>query len=154
MPLAEATQNLLLQAQHLARGHSGDATLASDHVLLTLLRLDQDLRARFETLGLDFAQLEQAIAPPPVVIPGVALNLNLLEPPEDVDAARILDANANRSREALRSMLEDHCRFVLNDAFLSGQLKQLRHDLAELIIAFPNGCCSRPAIRCTTSAQA
>ena len=68
----------------------------------------------------------------PLVISSAALNLNLLEPPEDVDAARILDANANRSREALR-VLEDHCRFVLNDAFLSAQLKQLRHDLAGLM---------------------
>src|SRR6202043_281296 len=62
--------------------------------------------------------------------------LNLLEPPDDIDAARILDASANRCREALR-VLEDHCRFVLNDALLSGQLKQLRHDLAGLMNAFP-----------------
>ena len=62
--------------------------------------------------------------------------LILFEPPEDVDAARILDASANRCREALR-VLEDHCRFVLNDALLSGQLKQLRHDLAGLMKAFP-----------------
>jgi len=42
---------------------------------------------------------------------------------------RILDANANRAREALRVM-EEAARFVLDDAALSGQLKQLRHDLA------------------------
>ena len=136
LPLSEATRDLLIQAQHLAHGLSGEATLASDHVLLTLLNLNRELRARLESLGLDFARLEQTIAPPPPVISSAGLNLNLLEPPEDIDAARILDASANRSREALR-VLEDHCRFVLNDAFLSRQLKQLRHDLAELMGHFP-----------------
>jgi thiamine-phosphate pyrophosphorylase len=42
---------------------------------------------------------------------------------------RILDANANRAREALRVM-EDYTRFVLDDDALCGALKQLRHDLA------------------------
>lgn len=42
---------------------------------------------------------------------------------------RILDANANRAREALR-VLEDYARFALNHDGLSGELKQLRHDLA------------------------
>jgi thiamine-phosphate pyrophosphorylase len=42
---------------------------------------------------------------------------------------RILDANANRAREALRVM-EEAARFVLNDGELSEAIKQLRHDLA------------------------
>ncbi len=42
---------------------------------------------------------------------------------------RLLDANANRAREALR-VLEDYTRFVLDDESLSGRLKGLRHDLA------------------------
>ena len=42
---------------------------------------------------------------------------------------RILDANANRAREALRT-LEEAARFLLNDTRLSRDLKQLRHDLA------------------------
>jgi thiamine-phosphate pyrophosphorylase len=42
---------------------------------------------------------------------------------------RLLDANANRAREALR-VLEDYTRFVLDDDNLSGDLKNLRHDLA------------------------
>jgi thiamine-phosphate pyrophosphorylase len=51
---------------------------------------------------------------------------------ERAGAARILDASANRAREALR-VLEDFCRFSLNDEFLSRQLKELRHDLAETL---------------------
>jgi len=49
---------------------------------------------------------------------------------EQIDLARIVDAAANRAREALR-VLEDYCRFVLDDAFLNGELKNLRHELAE-----------------------
>lgn len=42
---------------------------------------------------------------------------------------RILDANFNRAREAMRAM-EDYARFVLNDNRTSAAIKQLRHDLA------------------------
>jgi thiamine-phosphate pyrophosphorylase len=46
--------------------------------------------------------------------------------------ARILDANCNRAREALR-VLEDYARLGLNDGGLSGELKTLRHDLAGIL---------------------
>ncbi len=42
---------------------------------------------------------------------------------------RILDANFNRAREALRTM-EEYCRFILNDPALSGRAKGLRHRLS------------------------
>jgi thiamine-phosphate pyrophosphorylase len=48
---------------------------------------------------------------------------------------RILDANANRAREALR-VVEDYARFVLNDDALCGGLKQLRHDFAAATSGF------------------
>lgn len=41
---------------------------------------------------------------------------------------RMLDANCNRAREALR-VLEDVARFALDDPSLQSRLKQLRHDL-------------------------
>lgn len=43
-------------------------------------------------------------------------------------ALRLLDANANRAREALRVM-EDYARFIVDDADLSARLKSIRHDL-------------------------
>lgn len=52
--------------------------------------------------------------------------------------ARMLDANCNRAREALRVM-EDAARFALNDEPLSAALKSLRHDLRETIAHFPAG---------------
>ena len=48
---------------------------------------------------------------------------------------RILDANANRAREALRVM-EDYARFVLDDEALCGSLKALRHDFASATAGF------------------
>ena len=41
---------------------------------------------------------------------------------------RIIDANANRAREALR-LLEDLARFSLDDAALSKRAKSIRHGL-------------------------
>lgn len=59
---------------------------------------------------------------------------------------RIIDANANRAREALR-VLEDLARFSLNDPGLSASLKSLRHDLvgalASLAIPAPDLLASR-----------
>lgn len=43
-------------------------------------------------------------------------------------ALRMIDANLNRAREALRT-LEDLARFVMEDADRSGQLKTIRHEL-------------------------
>jgi len=45
---------------------------------------------------------------------------------------RILDANANRTREALRVM-EEAARFILDDASLVQSIKQLRHDFSRAV---------------------
>ncbi len=47
----------------------------------------------------------------------------------DSAIARIIDANANRAREALR-VIEEFARFDLDDKTLSSELKSLRHELA------------------------
>ena len=52
----------------------------------------------------------------------------------DSISARILDANGNRAREALR-VLEDYARFGLNDAALSAQLKTMRHTFGAALAA-------------------
>lgn len=48
--------------------------------------------------------------------------------------ARILDANFNRAREALRVM-EDYVRFALDDENLAQRLKGIRHGLADALKA-------------------
>jgi len=52
--------------------------------------------------------------------------------------ARILDANANRAREAMRVM-EDIARFAVDDAVLVTELKGLRHELAHALTRLPEG---------------
>jgi thiamine-phosphate pyrophosphorylase len=44
----------------------------------------------------------------------------------------MIDANLNRATEGLR-VLEDYCRFALNDQYLTGCCKGLRHDLVSAL---------------------
>ncbi len=61
---------------------------------------------------------------------------------------RIIDANANRAREALRVM-EDAARFLLDDETLARPLKELRHALSQALAALPGGGASELAARDT-----
>ncbi len=49
---------------------------------------------------------------------------------------RLLDAAANRAREGLR-VIEDYVRFALDDRFLTGLCKQLRHELTAVLGRIP-----------------
>jgi thiamine-phosphate pyrophosphorylase len=49
--------------------------------------------------------------------------------PNNAAVLRLIDANANRAREALR-VWEDYARFILDDAELCRVIKALRHDLS------------------------
>jgi len=53
-----------------------------------------------------------------------------------MSVARLLDANANRAREAMRVM-EDAARFLLDDQALASSLKSLRHDFAQALQDLP-----------------
>src|SRR5262249_54291034 len=92
-------------------------------------------RSRLEGIGLDFAALKKLITPPAQPI-HLEKPLDLSPACEAIDAARIIDASANRAREALR-VLEDYARFVQGDAFLSSKLKGLRHQLADALGQLP-----------------
>ncbi len=50
---------------------------------------------------------------------------------------RILDAAANRGREAIR-VLEDYVRFVLDDPYLTRLLKEFRHEMSGLLRELPD----------------
>lgn len=54
----------------------------------------------------------------------------------DAAVLRLMDANFNRAREALR-VLEDAARFILNDAALSELAKRMRHDLCQALAGVP-----------------
>lgn len=137
-PFSEIVSQLLFRSRDLATMLSPDRAVSSESLLLTLVRADEGLRRTLEQRGFDFVKLEStvmALAGPPLRLEAP---LRLAEPSEQVDAARVLDAAANRAREALR-VLEDYCRFCLDDAFLSGELKRLRHDLAETLADLSSG---------------
>lgn len=51
---------------------------------------------------------------------------------------RIIDANFNRAREALR-VIEEFCRFALNSESLTERAKELRHELSFLISQIDQG---------------
>ncbi|HEY51813.1 MAG TPA: thiamine-phosphate pyrophosphorylase [Dehalococcoidia bacterium] len=51
------------------------------------------------------------------------------------ETLRIIDANLNRIGEGLR-VLEDIARLLLDDAALSQQLKDMRHELVKVDISF------------------
>lgn len=59
-------------------------------------------------------------------------------PADRLAALRIMDANFNRATEALR-VLEEYCRFGLDDGHLTSRWKVLRHSLAEIQATLPAG---------------
>ena len=63
--------------------------------------------------------------------------LDLSDPADRCDAAQDSGRKCEPSAEAVR-VLEDFARFSLNDAFLSRQLKELRHDLARTLGVMPS----------------
>jgi thiamine-phosphate pyrophosphorylase len=122
------THAALQQAGTLARDLSGEHAIVSEALLLALLRSGDGPRGALEPHGLRAARLEaDLIARGPAPVP-LEEPLRLGDTTEQADLARVLDAGANRAREALR-VLEDHARFALDDAYLTAELKRLRHDL-------------------------
>jgi thiamine-phosphate pyrophosphorylase len=134
--LSARSHEMLDHARVVAADVSGEHTIASDHLLLALIRHDADLRRQLIAAGLDLARLEKGIASG--ATPALTLDepLAIEAPADDMETARIVDAAANRAREALR-VLEDYCRFALNDGVLSVELKRLRHEFSELMEQFP-----------------
>lgn len=64
-------------------------------------------------------------------------SVKLFDPGEqNANVVRLLDASANRAREALR-VVEDYVRFVLDDEHLTERLKTLRHKLTSALAELP-----------------
>jgi thiamine-phosphate pyrophosphorylase len=132
LELHSRTGEALGQAREIALELSGEQTVGGDSLLVALLRGDANLGTALEAHGFSLERLESQVhaaqLPP----------LQLDEPigagqwTEQIEVARVLDAAANRAREGLR-VLEDYTRFVLDDALLTAELKQLRHDLTAVL---------------------
>lgn len=138
-PTLQSTEvhQALLDARLLARQYGAERSITTELLALALLQNDAELAAELAVQGLRPAEILERIA---VVPERVALDepLDLADQVEHIDAARILDASANRAREALR-VLEDFARFSRDDAGLTRRLKEMRHELAEALEDLPPG---------------
>ena len=135
---------LLSATRDISREQGDYPHLTSDAVLLALLRIEKTLTRQLEAWGLQ----PTALSVESLLVESPTVDLQLAEPTEVIATARILDASANRAREALR-VVEDYTRFALDDRFLTEQLKQLRHELTEVLEELPSSAFleSRETIR-------
>lgn len=115
-----------------------DPLLMTDAFLIAVLRIDPDAWLGLSPFDKLAKNIETLLVPPESPFAGPDEPPVSFDLPDaaDLGAARVLDANLNRVREALR-VLEDYCRFVLDDAFLTNELKSARHDLAEAAKRIP-----------------
>ncbi|HUY92275.1 MAG TPA: thiamine phosphate synthase [Pirellulales bacterium] len=123
-------------------------TLATEHLLLGLAAANHELSCWLAEQGLAAEWLEAEIHRLAGHQPNLPLPLPLGEGTnhplplgegwgegERMASLRIIDAAANRAREALR-VLEDFSRFALDDRERTEQFKQLRHALAAELSRF------------------
>lgn len=82
------------------------------------------------------ANAESWLAQPGASMPHLAIERHPNHAEPSGELARVLDAAANRAREALR-VLEDYTRFVLDDPYLTAQLKAMRHELVQQLARVP-----------------
>ncbi len=134
--LGRDAEALLRAARELAGDISAERMVSTEHLFLVAVRADAALRRDLDRLGVAWRAVEAAVLADAQPVLRLEEPLRLGVPTEATDLARVLDAAANRAREALR-ILEDYCRFALDDAFLSGEWKRLRHDLAEALEDLP-----------------
>jgi len=134
-PLSSQVMMALGTARSLARDHAAERSISTELLAVALIQADSRLLAELTPLGLKSSEMLEHIATaPPTVTSDEPLDLS--NPVEQADTARILDASANRSREALR-VLEDFARFTCDDPGLSRDIKMMRHELAEALEELP-----------------
>jgi thiamine-phosphate pyrophosphorylase len=140
-PVAPRDETLFQSAVELAVSLRGEPLLTTEFVLLAVLTADKNFRAVVAEHGISVPEVENRLRSDRVATEAAAdagPALAIPEPREQMDAARVVDANLNRARESLR-VLDDYCRFVLDDAFLTETVKSLRHRLAAATAKLPGG---------------
>ena len=137
VPFQRATRVALSEATGWARLQiAGEAAVSGDLLLIALLRADAELRAAGGDGPAPWTGWRRRCCPNRGRRFRWRKRRRLLTQQIGSTICRILDACANRAREGLR-VVEDYCRFVLDDAFLCGELKQLRHNLTTALAGLP-----------------
>jgi thiamine-phosphate pyrophosphorylase len=134
-PIGIELESALIQARSMGVELAGERMVTSEYLLFALLDVDRGLARSLVDLGLRKRELELAIRGDQDV-PLPVEELVFRDPTDWSDAARILDANANRAREGLR-VVEDYCRFVLDDRLLVTETKQIRHAMNDALGSLP-----------------
>ena len=133
-----ALEKALTRAGELALESSPDRTVATEQLLLGLVLEEDSVCLLLKAEGADIDSLVSSISSAGNVRLEIDEPLVAPAPSELMDTAHILDASANRAREALR-VIEDYCRFVLDDELLTRQLKERRHELSEALALLTRG---------------
>ncbi len=138
LPPSDAFRSALTGAGLSARALERGRQIGTEHLLSGVLTAPGAASEILAAAGLDYEALaaklgsEAAAEGEPLPLTGEVPRLDLGDPTEELDLARILDASANRAREGLR-VVEDYTRFVLDDPGLTRRLKEVRHRLAEAL---------------------
>lgn len=142
--LAPSEADLFTAARRHGIRLRGDPDLTTDLLLYAVMVSHDDFARALDRHGVSPVIVERGLiganmvaesAPPPAgatFAPG-----RPTDTPGATDAVRILDANLNRAREAMR-VLDDYVRFVRNDRFMTDELKSLRHRVAAATELLPS----------------
>lgn len=140
VPFGRDAAGIVRQAKQLAGQQASFQPTGSEELLIALLRAWEPLVTALAQQGVAALALAERYddrhAQTAAPVDAAGLTLATDDAFEQTDRARIVDASANRAREALR-MVEDYARFALDDAGLSARLKQCRHELRAALAYLP-----------------
>lgn len=134
----EWQRELVRNAQRIALLTNAQGFAGSEHLLLAAVELDQETAQELERFGLTHdVILERITVPEPELPVSGSEPMIQIRPAEPGNLAqaglfRILDASANRAREGLR-VVEDYVRFRHDHGIISGELKEIRHELTKAL---------------------
>ena len=138
VPMSADTRAAMGDASTRAKALNRNQPVGTEHLLAALLAAEGAIARSLGEAGLAVEALleelagSEAVESGPIPLAGDIAPLDLVEPGQAVDLARILDASANRAREGLR-VVEDYVRFALDDPLLTRRIKEVRHRLAEAV---------------------
>ena len=137
-PFSAETRAVLTEASTVAKAIDRTRSVGTEHLLVGLLSVVGEVAGPLRVAGLRVEALLNVMAEQsevdlaPIPLAREIAPLELVEPNQAVDLARILDASANRASEGLR-VVEDYVRFVLEDPLLTRRIKEVRHRLGEAL---------------------
>ena len=137
-PVGATPEQILRLASAWTRHYSEDGTITSEVLTAALFELDPEIEKFALQAGVDLAKLrptDHLDAGAELIREDVPV-LDTRTPASQIEAARIIDAAANRARESFR-VLDDYARFARNDRLLTESAKVLRHEFNMVMAEIP-----------------